>query len=126
MIVQCVKGTCKQKRNDSSYYNEEEVEHVVDYINKVMNTEWKGRKVCPADIGVVSPYKKQCELIAEDLNCLGHSGITVGTAEVFQGQERQIMIVSTVRTDKKLGFVNNQQVRLILANLNKFFQLPLE
>lgn len=37
--------------------------------------------------------------------------ITVGTAETFQGKEKPVMIVSTVRAGGKyLGFVNDPQV----------------
>lgn len=40
----------------------------------------------------------------------GTAEITIGTAEIFQGQERPIIIVSTVRTNEELGFVKDQRV----------------
>lgn len=41
----------------------------------------------------------------------GYGDITVGTAEAFQGQEKAVIIVSTVRSGgTRLGFVNNARV----------------
>lgn len=41
----------------------------------------------------------------------GYGDITVGTAEAFQGQEKAVIIVSTVRSGgSRLGFVNNARV----------------
>lgn len=53
----------------------------------------------------------------------------MGTAETFQGQQRDVIIVSTVRTGAKLGFVKNGQVRFTLLTeipilyLNDFISL---
>lgn len=41
--------------------------------------------------------------------------VTVGTAEIFQGKEKPIMIISTVRSDGKLGFVAEERVSIILV-----------
>lgn len=85
---------------------------VIDWIQKLCKTEWKEKKISPSSIGVVSPYKKQCELIRNELinNRFGDE-ITVGTAEVYQGKEKQIIIISTVRTGNPLGFISNEQVK---------------
>merc|ERR1712136_477717 len=54
----------------------------------------------PSDIGVIAPYRKQVEAIEKRINAMGasFSGIDVGTVENFQGQERRIVIISTVRS----------------------------
>lgn len=62
------------------------------------------------DIGVVSPYKRQCEKIRLQLTNNGYGDIVVGPAETFQGQERRIMFISTVRTGEDIGFVRDAQV----------------
>lgn len=64
--------------------------------------------------GIVTPYRAQCRLICDTLKRhgrdVGLGAITIGTAECFQGQERPIIIVSTVRTNGELGFVNSERV----------------
>lgn len=109
LIFDSVNGACKQFKNESSCHNMDEVFVVVDYIKKILDFNWNGKQFFCSDIGVISPYKKQCELIKEKLGDT-FSDISVGTAEVFQGQERRIIIISTVRTTEDLGFVNNYQV----------------
>lgn len=84
---------------------------VIKWIRKLSKTEWKGNKISTSDIGVVSPYKKQCALIRNELSNNGFKDVTVGTAEVYQGKEKQIIIISTVRTGKPLGFITNEQVK---------------
>lgn len=82
-----------------------------------------------SDIGVVSPYSRQCQEVQYRLNRKGYDSITMGTAETFQGQQRDVIIVSTVRTGAKLGFVKNGQVRFTLLTeipilyLNDFISL---
>lgn len=112
-------GVCQGEVAGSSHFNTKEIDVVIEWVKKLLSAKrWKGRKVCLSDIGVVSPYKEQCLQIREELENNGFGGIVVGSAEVFQGQERRIMIISTVRTGNELGFVNNEQV--IFQQLNNF------
>lgn len=74
-----------------------EVRAVMDEIKKLVNSEPNGRKVEFSDIGVVTPYKLQCKIIRRLCKRMNYD-ITIGTAEIFQGQEKPIMILSTVRT----------------------------
>lgn len=49
--------------------------------------------------------------IAQACHRFNFDEITIGTAEAFQGQEKPVMIVSTVRSGgNRLGFVNNARV----------------
>lgn len=40
----------------------------------------------------------------------GYDQIDVDAVEVFQGQERKIIIVTTVRTEENLGFMADEKV----------------
>lgn len=71
-----------------------------------------GKLVRQTDIGVVSPYTQQCSEIRAKLCKKGHTETTVGSAEVFQGQQRPVIIISTVRTGNDIGFVNDPKVHM--------------
>lgn len=65
-----------------------------------------------SDIGIVSPYRLQCEMIRMTFKSQGLEQITVGTAETFQGQERKVIIASTVSSQNESlsSFVSDPQV----------------
>lgn len=66
------------------------------------------------DIGIITPYNRQVSLIKALLSRYYIDNITVGSVEEFQGGERKIIFISTVRTcygsiasdaKRQLGFV---------------------
>lgn len=66
-------------------------------------------------IGVISPYNAQCGKIRLALGGIAGK-VKVGSVEEFQGQERHVIIISTVRSNTdfvlsdirhSLGFVAN-------------------
>ncbi|KAI9084774.1 hypothetical protein K1719_033180 [Acacia pycnantha] len=68
------------------------------------------------DIGVITPYRQQEVKIKNVLESWDLLDVKVGSVEQFQGQEREVIIASTVRStyrhnkfDKafSLGFVSN-------------------
>lgn len=90
----------------------DEVKLVIHFMKRIMSQLWKGRRINQTDIGVVAPYSDQCKAIQWECRQNGFDNISVGSAEVFQGQERPIMIISTVRTDGRLGFVEDPRVNI--------------
>lgn len=90
----------------------EEIKAVIERIKNLVGSVVKDREVTCTDIGVVTPYKLQCKILSRICRKLNFTDITIGTAEVFQGQEKRIMILSTVRTGGVLGFVNSARVSL--------------
>lgn len=87
---------------------------VIEFIKNLLTPSYTHLlKVSQSDIGVVTPYKMQRRKITQACHRLELNDITIGTAEAFQGQEKPIMIVSTVRSGgNRLGFVNNARVRI--------------
>lgn len=71
------------------------------------------------DIGIITPYTEQVRTIRRAIESMEMRAPKVGTVEEFQGQERKIILVSTVRTvgrviresDKrhKLGFIKSSK-----------------
>ncbi|XP_031638515.1 putative helicase mov-10-B.1 [Contarinia nasturtii] len=94
---------------NKSLFNIMEVMAVIDFIKNLLSPSYNHfMKISQSDIGVVTPYKMQRRKIAQACHRLGFDDITIGTAEAFQGQEKPVMIVSTVRSGgNRLGFVNN-------------------
>ncbi len=87
-----VSGSCKKPNSGSSWVNKKEANKVINIVKTIKN---KGENKS-LTIGIVTPFKKQSELIIESLKEIGIAGIDVGTAHVYQGQEKDIMIFSTV------------------------------
>ncbi|KAI9318278.1 P-loop containing nucleoside triphosphate hydrolase protein, partial [Obelidium mucronatum] len=68
------------------------------------------------DIGIITPYRKQIDKIRARLEKEGWNRIKVGTVEEFQGDEKKVILLSTVRSsaqwierDQKfnIGFLRN-------------------
>lgn len=90
---------------------------VVEYVEEIQaKLKIDGKNVKQTDIGIVTPYNEQCKIICAKLAAKSYNKITVGSAETFQGQERKVVIVSTVRTGENLGFVSDGKVGLIKSD----------
>ena len=61
----------------------------------------------PRDIGIVTPYQAQVSLLSESLSELVAEGLTVGSVDGLQGQEREAVILSLVRSNAEgeIGFL---------------------
>ena len=96
----------------------EEIDAVMDFVNMLLNMDI----INQSDIGIVSPYKLQCKIIKQNCEKNNYNEIIIGSAETFQGQEKSVMIVSTVRSGRTfLGdFLANAQVQFISIFLNIF------
>uniref|UniRef100_A0A8C1G458 RNA helicase n=1 Tax=Cyprinus carpio TaxID=7962 RepID=A0A8C1G458_CYPCA len=119
-----VLGKDDREANSPSFFNVTEIEVIVSYLNKLMQTQGKKGlpKLSANDIGIITPYRKQVEKIRKALNTVAELNkwkeIKVGSVEEFQGQERRVIIVSTVRSsvnyvkmdqDFNIGFLSNEK-----------------
>lgn len=93
-----------------SSFNTSEVDMVIAYIKTILCTERSKYPVNETDIGVVTPYASQAEIIEN--RCGFMKGLTIGPAEVLQGKEKQVIIVSTVSVGENslTNFVTNYRV----------------
>uniref|UniRef100_A0A1I8Q9M8 C2H2-type domain-containing protein n=1 Tax=Stomoxys calcitrans TaxID=35570 RepID=A0A1I8Q9M8_STOCA len=108
IIFDSVNGkTCTDNQSSSSY-NFDEINIVMEYVKDLMYFGINGQEVQQSDIGVISPYKKQYIRIREELNLRRWYQIETGSVENFQGKEKNIIIVSFVRSNTPtLGFLEN-------------------
>ncbi len=81
-----------EKRHQTSYFNEEEAEKVKELVDKYISLGVK-------DIGVISPYSEQVKKL-QNLN------VEVNTIDGFQGREKDLIIISLVRTNG-MGFLKD-------------------
>ena len=112
LLFHGVAGDDIREASSPSWFNVAEIELVIEYVNQLIGM----MRVNPAEIGIITPYSKQVQKIKVALGSRRIANVTVGSCEQFQGQERKVVIISTVRSTKgyqgidekfKLGFVDN-------------------
>ncbi|XP_062135558.1 uncharacterized protein LOC133845192 isoform X1 [Drosophila sulfurigaster albostrigata] len=110
IMFHSVFGTTMNSKSSVSLCNNKEIDAVMDYVKDLMYFGINGQKLAETDIGIISPYKNQYQRIQEQLNMRNWHQIDCGSVELFQGKEKQIIIVSFVRSfTEKLGFLNNSR-----------------
>ncbi|CAB1428895.1 unnamed protein product [Pleuronectes platessa] len=127
VIFHGVTGVDEREASSPSFFNRAEVEQLVEYVKKLLQNQGKKglATISPRDIGIIAPYRKQVQKIRQALNkveknfkFMNMDKLKVGSVEEFQGQERRVILVSTVRSsssytdfDKQfnLGFVKNEK-----------------
>ena len=109
-------GEDTRESNSPSWFNPDEVQYVKSYVDLLVK-DTRQNRCKPEDIGIITPYHKQAQKIrmllkAHDYDC------KVGSVEEFQGSERPVIIISTVRSTvdyiqldlkHKLGFLSNKK-----------------
>uniref|UniRef100_A0A6P4EMT0 Uncharacterized protein LOC108041247 n=1 Tax=Drosophila rhopaloa TaxID=1041015 RepID=A0A6P4EMT0_DRORH len=120
ILFHSVFGTVMNTKSSVSLCNNKEIDAVMDYVKDLMYFGLNGEKVLQTDIGIISPYKNQYQRIQEQLNMRKWSQIDCGSVELFQGKEKQVIIVSFVRSfTPKLGFLNNERRLNVLLSRPK-------
>ncbi|KAJ3176173.1 hypothetical protein HDU85_007586 [Gaertneriomyces sp. JEL0708] len=107
IVVDNVAGQEIQLPGSTSWQNEAEANRVVHWVVR-MRQEYQ----CPGEkIGVITPYRDQTNIIRAKLQEHDNmEGVTVSSVDGFQGGERSIIIITTVRTSSGgLEFINNEQ-----------------
>uniref|UniRef100_UPI00398EC233 putative helicase MOV-10 isoform X2 n=1 Tax=Pristiophorus japonicus TaxID=55135 RepID=UPI00398EC233 len=126
LIFHGVLGEDQREAKSPSFFNIEEINQVLLYLKKLLTGQGKKglAKLSPKEIGVIAPYRKQVEKIRRAINVVDTElramndirELKVGSVEEFQGQERKVVIISTVRSssdylqmdeDFNLGFLKN-------------------
>lgn len=105
-------GVSAHSAMNKSRTNRAEAALVVKYLQELVGSF----SVSPADIGVITPYAAQTQLIrrllleAEQETESGRgsvANVTVQTVDGFQGREREVIVISLVRSNhlKEIGFL---------------------
>lgn len=95
---------CPETKEEEGFsiWNDGEVQLVLEFTKKLMDAG-----VSAEDIGVISPYAAQVSLIRQSVVPL----IEVATVDGFQGREKEVIILSLVRSNEKgeIGFVADER-----------------
>lgn len=107
ILFHCNKTPNATDPSGNSYFNNGEIEMVRFYVELLLRHGINGVKVTADDIGIVSPYKAQLNMLK---NALGHiRSVEIGTAEYYQGREKKIIIISTVKSQASVGFLSSEK-----------------
>lgn len=111
IFVYGIRG-CNTRAEDSpSWFNPQEASMVALTVCKLFK-----KNITPDEIGIITPYIAQIKYIRLLFDAMGLPRPKIGTVEEFQGQERPIILLSTVRTTKSdivmdqkhaLGFIKS-------------------
>lgn len=106
ILFHCVKTPSELEKNSS--FNTGEIKMVKFYVDLLLNAGVNEIKVTHEDIGIVSPYKAQLNKLKETFRYA--RGIEIGTAEYYQGREKKIIIISTVKSGiSGVGFLKSEK-----------------
>ncbi|KAF9566555.1 RNA helicase [Agrocybe pediades] len=116
LIFHAIIGKDMRESSSPSFFNIDEATQVKQYCISLLSNRKNGLKA--EHIGVITPYHAQRHKILSILQKDPKmQDIKVGSVEEFQGQERRVIIISTVRSNtdfvtsdirRSLGFVANK------------------
>lgn len=97
-----------------SYSNPKEGEVLFKHLSQLVTEYGSHPELNPIDIGIISPYKEQREWLSENLPDVepgknNVKSLSVKTIDGFQGEERDVIYISLVRSNDKheIGFLND-------------------
>ncbi|KAI0344524.1 P-loop containing nucleoside triphosphate hydrolase protein [Trametopsis cervina] len=111
IIFHGIHGKDLREASSPSFFNIDEASQVNKYITNLVDD--RKLRLQPENIGVIAPYHAQVQKIRK---LLKKKEIKVGSVEEYQGQEKRVIIISTVRSSMEhvkfdlrhtLGFVAN-------------------
>ncbi|XP_061891869.1 RNA helicase Mov10l1 isoform X2 [Entelurus aequoreus] len=118
LLFHGVRGKEMREGNNPSWFNPVEAVQAMMYSCQLAKKSYQ--PVAASEIGIIAPYRKQCEKIRILLAKAGLSDIKVGSVEEFQGQEFLVIIVSTVRSNESVKSDDLQSALGFLTNPKRF------
>nr|ALD16257.1 Moloney leukemia virus 10-like 1-like protein [Macrostomum lignano] len=119
LLFHGVIGEDRREGDSPSWFNPAETVLVTRYVIDLL-AHWPGLADVEDGIGVVTPYRKQAEKIRAMLLATDSPDVRVASVEEFQGQERQAIVLSTVRSQPDLLAFDRQHRLGFLASPRRF------
>lgn len=122
LLFHPIYGKEEREADSPSYFNIAEVETIGEYLDQLLDDRLRENKLKflqASQIGIISPYRGQLKKIRQMIdnkNYKNSNEIKIGSVEEFQGQEKCVIIISSVRSlssftsnerKLKIGFLNN-------------------
>ncbi|KAG8981815.1 hypothetical protein FRB90_006969 [Tulasnella sp. 427] len=95
VVFHGIAGMDDREAGSPSYFNIDEFSLICKYVDDLRND--RVCRLADQDIGIISPYNAQAKKIRARL-AVHHEYIKVGSVEEFQGQERTVVLITTVRS----------------------------
>ena len=97
-----------------SYFNPKEGDILFKHLQQLLIEYGQQELLPPISIGIISPYKEQREwlkdnIVEMDFDKTKLESLSVKTIDGFQGEERDVIYISLVRSNEKqeIGFLND-------------------
>ncbi|CAJ1951722.1 unnamed protein product [Cylindrotheca closterium] len=100
VVFHAVDGENLREGSSPSWFNPTEAQQVVEYVSLL--TRESNPPIPAQEIGIITPYSRQAQKIRLALEIENMPEIKVGSVESFQGQERRVIILSTVRAEQEI------------------------
>ena len=93
----------KEVEVDSSFANDEEADVLKILVKNILASNWD---LQPTNIAVITAYSGQKKSLQ---SWSFREGVEVDTVDAFQGQEREVIVLSTVRNNggRSIGFLDD-------------------
>lgn len=99
LLFHGVQGIEEREGNSPSYFNCEEMQVLLNYMDDLIGANLNGHIVKQSDVGVISPYRKQVQKCKQLFTTKRNwPDVDVASVEQFQGQEKLVILITTVRS----------------------------
>lgn len=96
LVFHAVVGRDRREYLNPSWFNPNEAIKCLTYAKRLYDFGLK-----PEQLGIITPYRRQIEKLKILFNSCSLKPCKIATMEEFQGDEREVIIISTVRTREK-------------------------
>lgn len=110
LIFHSVKGRDRREYLNPSWFNANEAVKCMIYVNSLYKAGLKADQ-----LGIITPYRRQIDKLKTLFDSLGLDKCKIATMEEFQGDEREVIIISAVRSNaRNLEFDRNFNLGFLL------------
>jgi predicted DNA helicase len=101
VFISCPEGAEEQLADSYSYFNQSEIELTKEVTDVLLSS-----RLFPEDIGIISPYDQQVSRLK---SLLRDYHVEIKSIDGFQGREKEVIILSLVRSNSKgnIGFLKD-------------------